>query len=731
MNQFWIGFLGTYPPRKCGIATFTRDLSTALISKYSPCLSSKIIAMKKKFDYKRYPNNIIYPIIDENLKSYKLSAKKLNSIEKLKIINIQHEFGIFGGDYGEYLIEFLETIQKPVVTTLHTIIPKPGQKMRKILKDISELSTKLVIMNNLGINILRNDYKINKDKIVVIPHGTPTIPFNEGQKFKDFMGFKNKIILASFGMMNSSKGYEYIIESLPPLIKEYPNLLYLIIGATHPLIKKTEGEKYRNFLKDKINQLNLQNNIKFINKYLNLEEIIRYLQVTDIFLSANQDPYQITSGTLAYAASSGKAIISTPYYHAKDLLTPERGILVNFKDSFAFTKAIKKLISNPEFKKTLEYNLYSHTRNSTWPNVAIAYFNIFKEFVPELNKCRFSLPTIRLKHLKKLTNDFGMIQFSNFAIPDIESGYSCDDNARALIVSANYYQKFENKDILNLIRIYLNFIEFISFDSRFYNFVTKKGKINLLDWSEDTHGRTLWALGYLQSIEKLPDQLKSKALELFNKGISIIDTFKSPRAIAFAIIGLYYSQQTTKIDIDLIKKLSDYLVKNYEEHAKGEWKWFENYLTYANSKLSEALFYSYKLTNNKKYLKIANQSLEFLINQTFINGFYAPIGQDGWYQKAGKRALYDQQPINTSSMVQTLVQAYKVTKKKDYTKFALKAFEWFLGRNTLEQIVYDDSFGGSYDGLEKDKVNLNQGAESTVCYLMARLSIEKIKNEIS
>ncbi len=731
MNRFWIGFLGTYPPRECGIATFTRDLSSALDNKYYPSLSSKIIAIKKKSDYKVYPDNVLYPIIDEDLKSYNIIAKKINSTEKFKIVNVQHEFGIYGGDYGEYLLEFLETIQKPIVTTLHTILPNPKQKMWKILKKISELSKKLVIMNKLGKQILRDDYKINEDKIVLIPHGTPTVPFNEGQKFKKLMGFENKIILGSFGMINSGKGYEYIIESLPPLINEYPNILYLIIGATHPLVKEKEGEKYRNFLKRKINKLDLQNNIKFINKYLSIEEIIRYLQVTDIFLSANQDPYQITSGTLAYAASSGKAIVSTPYYHARDLLTPERGILVNFKDASLFTRAIKKLISFPEFKRTIEFNIYSYTRNSIWPNVAITYFNLFKKINPELNKCRFSVPPINLKHVKKLTNNFGMIQFSKFTNPDIESGYSSDDNARALIVSANYYQKFKNKATLNLIRIYLNFIEYITYNLRFYNFVTKREKIDLSHWSEDAHGRTLWALGYIQSIEELPKTLRVKALELFNKGIGIIEKVKSPRAIAFAIIGLYYTHQSTNIDIEIINKLSDFLVNIYEEHAKGEWKWFENYLTYSNSKLSEALFYSFKLTNNKKYLRIATQSLEFLINQNFINGFYVPIGQNGWYKKSGKRALYDQQPINTSSMVQTLVQAYKVTKKERYSKLALKAFEWFLGRNTLKQVVYDDTFCGCYDGVEKDSVNLNQGAESTVCYLMARISLEKIKNVIS
>ncbi|MFW9930248.1 MAG: glycosyltransferase, partial [Candidatus Thorarchaeota archaeon] len=605
--------------------------------------------------------------------------------------------------------------------------------MRRILKEISELSTKLVIMNKIGINILQNDYNINGDKIVVIPHGTPIIPFNQGQKIKNLMGFNNKIILSSFGMINPNKGLEYIIESLPPLIKKYPNILYLIIGATHPVIKKREGEKYRNMLKEKIIKLNLNDNVKFINRYLSLKEIINYLQLTDIFISGNQDPYQITSGTLAYAASSGKAIISTPYYHANDLLTSDRGILVDFKDSSLYSKAINKLLSDPKYKKKLEFNLYKYTRKSTWPNVALAYFNLFRKLDPELSKCRISIPPVDFKYIKELTDNFGMIQFSKFTTPDIESGYSCDDNARALIIATNYYQKYKKKSTLNLIQIYLKFIEFIEYDSRFYNLVSKEGEVDLSAWSEDTHGRTLWALGYIQSIEGVPNFLRSRALKLFKKGLRIIDKLNSPRAIAFTIIGLYYAHQSIHSNfnsIELIRKLSNRLVELYEEHSKGGWKWFEDYLTYANSKLSEALFYSFDITNNKKYLNIATQSLKFLIDQTFINGVYAPIGQNGWYQKNGKKTLYDQQPINTSSMVQTLILAYKISKNEDYIKLALKAFEWFLGRNTLKQIVYDDTFCGCYDGVEEDNVNLNQGAESTVCYIMARLSVDKVKNFI-
>ncbi len=730
MNKFWIAHIATYPPRECGIATFTKDLTSALDHKFSPSLQAKIISINKGDCNYSYSNNVISNIIEEDVSTYEKVAKKVNAIDKIRLVNIQHEFGIYGGKNGDYLLSLLENFEKPIVTTLHTILPNPDNHIKRIMKKIAHYSSKIVIMNRLGLNILKDNYDIKKN-IEIIPHGTPNIPFKEKFKMKKELGFESKTILMSFGMINPNKGFEYTIDALPEVVKKFPTLLYLIIGETHPEIKKKIGENYRNFLENKVKSLKLTKHVRFINKYITLNEITRYLQASDIFISTNQDYRQIVSGTLAYGASCGLPIISTPYLHAKDLLSPNRGILVKFKDSDSIKQALLKLLTDPELRKYLRYNIYQYTRNAIWPNVAISYFTLYKELVPELKKCRYSVPKIDFKHVNKLTDDFGMIQFSKFNIPDIKSGYTLDDNARALIACVQYYDLFKEETMIESINTYLNFILHVFHESKFYNFVDYNKKINFDRWSEDAHGRALWALGALLSSKNLPNVISSKAYTLFNKGIEIIEEFRSPRSIAFSIIGLYYCFKSTGKKLEKITKLANLLVSYYNRCSKNNWEWFEKSLTYSNSKLSEALFSYYDLTKNENYLEIAEKSLEFLMKHTFIDNIYVPIGENGWFHQNSKRALYDQQPVNTASIVQTLVLAYKLTKKELYLKNAIKAFEWFLGRNTLKQIVYDNTSGGCYDGISKEGINLNQGAESIVTYLLARMELENIKSFIS
>ncbi|MFX1340000.1 MAG: glycosyltransferase [Promethearchaeota archaeon] len=730
MNKFWISFVSSYPPRECGIATFTKDLTDAIDAKFRPSLTSKIVAINKDQENYDYSKKVILKIREDDPYSYSVSAKKINSIKKIKLVNIQHEFGIYGGEWGEYLINFLENIDKPVVTTLHTILPNPEKKVRSILKKISKFSSHLIIMNRIGLDILKNDYNI-KNNIVVIPHGTPTVPLNGNKILKRKLGFEDKILLSSFGMLNPGKGYEFIIESLTDIVKKFPNILFLIIGETHPEIKKRYGEKYRNFLKKRVNDLKLNNHVKFINKYISLEAIINYLRATDIYISSNQDPRQIVSGTLAYAASCGKAIISTPYLHAKDLLSNNRGILVKFRDSSSIAESVIGLLSNSELKKQIEKRIYNYTRNSTWPNVAISHYKLFKKIDPDLSKCQYAIPDIQFDHLEKLTDKFGIIQFSKYTIPWKTSGYTLDDNARALVATAMHYDFFQEQDMLEKIELYLNFIEYVYRDLRFYNFVDINKQIDYKHWSEDAHGRALWALGYILSIKSIPKYLRVKAQSLFKKGKKIIKDFKSSRSVAFSLIGLYYYNQIAEEEGELLKKLADYLISLYYRDSDVSWNWFEDFLTYSNSKLPESLFYCYDLTNDKKYLEVAEQSLKFLIKHTFVNGFYAPIGQNKWFYKNSTRSLFDQQPVDTATMVQTLVVAYQVTKKYEYYKYAIKAFEWFLGKNYLNQVVYDSKSKGCQDGLRKYSINLNQGAESTIMYLIARLTIKSLKEEIN
>ncbi|MBU0628908.1 MAG: glycosyltransferase, partial [Nanoarchaeota archaeon] len=697
----WILYLGTFPPRECGIATFTKDLTTAADIRFSPLIKSKIVAMNKdSTNIYNYPEDVLFQINDSDIQEYIDTAKNINRINRIKLINIQHEFGIFGGEYGSYLIAFLEVIEKPVVITFHSVLPSPDDKLKRVVQALADKSKCIIVMAKIGEDILRNDYGIKTD-IKVIPHGIPKVSFVNSKKEKAKLGYSGKIMLSSFGMVNSGKGYEYVIDALPRVVEKFPNLMYLIVGETHPVVRKNEGEQYRNFIEKKVKDLGLQKNVKFYNKYVTLKEIVQYLQATDIFICSNKNPNQVTSGTLAYAAGAGRAIISTPFLHAKELITQDRGILVEFNNTESFANAIIKILSDPKLKGSMEKNAYANTRNMTWNNVALAYNKIFNKYGALSDKYGANIPKIKLTHLARLTDDFGVIQFADNIEPNLSSGYTLDDNARAMIVCCMHYNSFKDRTKINLIRKYLNCIQHVQDDTgRFHNFVDYNRKVNMENWSEDPHGRAMWALGLLIGTEDIPGEIKKDAENSFKESLKIIDCIKSPRAVAYIIMGLFfYNKQSYSDDnIKKIRELTDHLVSLYKDCSSDEWKWFEEYLTYSNSKLPEAMFYSYLATKDEKYLDIAKESVNFLSSITFEGGVFAPIGHKGWYFKNGKKAYFDQQPVDTASMVQTLTIAYKVTGEKNYLNDAITAFHWFLGKNSLNQVVYDESTGGCHDG---------------------------------
>jgi glycosyltransferase involved in cell wall biosynthesis len=724
--------MATYPPRECGIATFTKDLITAMDKKFSPSIKSKILVMNNNNDI-NYENikDVLFDIVDNDISTYKKAAKKVNKINSIRLINIQHEFGIFGGEYGNYLIKFLEIVKKPVVISFHTVIPNPKDKLKKIVRKLAKKSSYLVVMTNKGIDILRKDYDIKKE-IFLIPHGTPTVSFDDSIREKTAMGNDDKIVLSSFGLMNSGKGYEYVIQSLTEVVKKYPNILYLIIGETHPVVRKKEGEKYRNFLEEKVKECNLEKNVKFYNRYMTLEEIVKFLLATDIYISSNLDPNQIVSGTLAYAIACGRAIISTPFIYANDIIAPERGLLVKFRDPNSYSKALIKILSNPALKEEMEKNNYSFSRSMIWPNVAISYYNTFKRVILDLENWRMPYPEIKFDHIKNLTDDFGIIQFANYAKPDKLSGYTLDDNARALLACTLYYKLFKDNAKLKLMKIYLNFIKYVyKNENKLYNFVTCKKIVNLEQWSEDAHGRAMMALGHLIATTNIPIELRVEAELIFKNAIKVVDKIRSPRAIAFILIGLYFYNVIKNSEVIRFKKLADYLAQLYKACNSENWNWFENYITYSNSKLPEALFFCYKATKDDKYLIIAKESLDFLISISFKDGIFAPIGQNGWYHKNGHNASYDQQPVDVGSMVQTLNIAYDITKENRYMKLSIEVFNWFLGKNSLNQEVYNDLTGGCHDGIGEYSLNMNQGAESSISYLLARLSLQISKDSIT
>ncbi|MEM3113141.1 MAG: glycosyltransferase [Candidatus Pacearchaeota archaeon] len=723
-------FVGSYPPRECGIATFTKDLTDAIDKKFNPFIKTKILAMNNNgVNIYNYKKKVIYQLGDTEKEDYIKIAEKINSNNSIKLICIQHEFGIFGGELGEYLISFLKTLKKPKIITFHSILPKPNEKRMQVVRDISENVDEIIVMTQKGIEILKNEYNI-QTPIKVIPHGIPTVAFESQFKTKKTLGYQNNIILSSFGMINSGKGYEYVIEALPEIVKKYPNLIYLIVGATHPIVRRNEGESYRNFLGEKVKSLSLEKNVKFYNKYTTLKEIIYYLKATDVYISSSLTPEQITSGTLVYAMGCGRATISTPFLHAQDVINHERGILLNdFRNPESFKEAILKILSDRKKLKEIEQNSYSYTRHMTWPNVAIAYGESIRKYIymPEIY---FEiLPKINTKHIRKMTDNFGIMQFSKYTSPDIDSGYTLDDNARALIVAGKLYLKSRNKKFLRLISTYLSFIRYVlNYDGKLFNIVSKEKMIDKNSWSEEAQGRAIKSLGYILSIQGIPENIKKEAKSLFFASLSGAKEIKAPRALSSLISGLYYynKENYSQKIIGLIKNYSQRLVDLYESNKEKNWKWFEPVLTYSNCKIPRALLHSYIATQDKKYLDIGLESLNFLLSKTFEGKIFVPIGQNGWYKKEKRRSYFDQQPIDAASMVETLTLAYKITNNPEYEKKSLIAFNWFLGNNTLNQIIYDEQTGGCYDGLGKEAINLNQGAESTLSYLTARLTLEEI-----
>ncbi len=727
-----ICFLSTYIPKPCGIATFTNDLLKH-IDNYNILIPTKVIALNGKGDSYDYPEEVIKIINIENIKDYVETSKFLNDSD-IEIVGIQHEFGIFGGEYGEYLLEFLDKIKKPCVTTFHTVLPNPPQKMREIVRKISEKSSYIVVMTNLGKTLLNEYYGIPKRKIELIYHGVPFFYLRPTNYFKEKLNLTNKIIISTFGLLSRGKGIEYVIYSLPEILSEFPNVVYLIIGATHPNIVKQEGESYREFLIKECERLNIVDNVKFINKFLSLEQLLDYLGATDIYITPYLNPSQITSGTLSYAIGCGKACISTPYLYAKDIFeNGKRGIIVNFRDSENISDAVIYLLKNPEKKKQIEREAYKLGQKMTWEKVAWEYLTLFSRVSQSRGESASiyfedRLLPIKLTHLETLTDDVGIIQHAKFSMADRKTGYTTDDNARALVVVTKHYNMCIDQKSLNLINIYLSFIYYMQkSNGRFHNLLGYERNFLDTDGGDDCFGRCVWAIGYLLSSDFVYENIKGAAKHIFDLSLPQIENINSLRGIANCLAGIYYylKVENNERSKELAKKLAERMVENYQNSSDTNWKWFENIITYENAKLPTGLFYAYEILKDKKYLEIGIEALNFLIDLIIIENRFIPIGNNGWYVKGGKRAYYDQQPIEAACMIEALKMAEKLTKDEKYGNLSLIVFDWFLGRNTKGEMMYDPVTGGCYDGLTKSGPNRNQGAESTISYLLARLEIEQ------
>ncbi len=737
-------YLSSFPPRECGIATFTTDLTGAIDTLHEGVIDSRIAAMNTDAVSRyHYPKEVIFQLDPASEQDFIRTAEAINRADDIKLVNIQHEFGLYGGKHGSHILFFLDALKKPSIVTFHSTLPSPNPELHRVVRAIAERATGLVAMTNRSKEILAGDYGIDEKKISVILHGIHSIPYDSGEKAKSVLGLENKTILLTFGLLSRGKGIEYVIESLPAAVKACPDLMYIVLGVTHPNVLKEEGETYRNSLIQKVRDLKLAANVSFYNEYVTLDKLLQFLRASDIYISTSLDPNQAVSGTLSYALGSGRPVISTPFAQATEIITPQSGLLARFRDPASYTACLLDLLKDPVRREQLGKNAYFRTRNMTWDNIALEYSKLFSKHSADIADVsqHKKIPRVNVNHLFRLTDDFGIIQFARLSSPDISSGYTVDDNARALIVACSYYDKLgkvyksfspekRKNQLLKRIEIYLNFIGFVAGENgHFYNYVrpdrTIDREMNQKENLEDANGRTLWALAAAAATPSLPEGIRHKALSLLGTRMKHSQTLESPRATAFYIKGLCLLVKTHADLREILVRHCDRLVSLYRGIATEEWRWFEPYLTYSNAVFPEALLLAHAETGNTDYLETGIKTLDFLIGQTFLKGIYAPIGQDGWHLKAGERRYFDQQPEDTAAMACALATAYAGTGNETYRKLLNEAFNWFLGDNSLKQVVYDRSTGGCYDGLGESQINLNQGAESTTSYLLARLAIQR------
>jgi len=727
--------ISSYPPRECGIATYSQDLIKALNNKFSNSISIKVCALENQKSDFSYPDEVKWTLNTAHASAFKELTEKINNDSHIQTVLIQHEFGLFKQNDKAFL-GMLYELSKPVMLVFHTVLPYPNELLKQEVKNITEACQSVIVMTQTSANILKREYGVPDHKITVIAHGTHLVKHLSEEFLKDKYGLTGRLVLTTFGLLSSGKSIETTLEAMPAIVKQFPEVMFLIMGKTHPEVVRHEGETYRESLVAKISELGLEKNVKFINKYLELPELLEYLQLTDIYVFSTNDPNQAVSGTFMYAMSCGCPIISTPIPHAKEVLTKETGIIFDFLNSGQLADGVIHLLNDKDLRKNIISNTLQNIVSTAWENSAVAHAQLIQKLAPEKIKILFNLPVLNVDHLRSMTTDMGIIQFSKINEPDIESGYTLDDNARALVATCMLIKSTGDKKFVTELRKYLNFIStcqqtdgsFLNYVDKNKQFTAQNQEVNL----DDSNGRAIWALGYLISERgKFPKDLVLQAETTLQRALSSIGHITSPRSMSFAIKGIFYynkvaqSQENTA----LVTTFANRLAQMYKHESSQNWEWFEGYLTYGNSILPEAMLCAWLMTNEPTYKYIARNSFDFLLSHTFNAGGIDVISNKSWLQKGQERGHFGEQPIDVAYTIMTLGMFYDVFHDDDYLQKLHIGFNWFLGANRLQQIVYNPCTGGCYDGLEETHVNLNQGAESTVSYLMARLTIEKYTDE--
>ena len=741
-----IAFIGNYLPRECGIATFTTDLCNALAAEYGEGRLFAIPVNDPDSSY-QYPEQVRLEITQEDLASYERAAEFLN-FNGNDLVCLQHEYGIFGGSAGRYILALLRKLRMPLVTTLHTVLREPDANQRIVLDEIAQLSDRLVVMSELAAQMLREVYGVPSEKIDVIPHGVPDMPFMDPNYFKDKFGTEGKSVLLTFGLLSPNKGIENVICALPEILEKHPNVVYIVSGVTHPHIRRREGERYREELLALAAQLGVSSNLILNNRFVSTEELIEHVGAADIYITPYRQEAQVVSGTLAIALGAGKAIISTPYWHAKELLADKRGVIVSFDSPSAIAESVLALLGNEAERHAIRKRAFLYSRGTTWPRTAKAYMATFQrarferslqpraaqpdDAAAESLEPIDRLPILNTHHLSTMTDSTGILQHAIFSVPNTREGYTTDDNARALIVSTLSYESpgFDSREeLLSLSRRYLAFLwlAFHADTGRFRNYLGYDRTWLEDIGSEDSHGRALWALGTVLGRSK-DAGLRGAAGRLFEAAVPAVLKLRSPRAWAFGILGAqaYLDWFPGDRAMQGIRNtLANRLLDIYERSHSDKWHWFEKSLSYSNARLPQALILAGWRSENERMIAAGIESLQWLVAAQHRGEAFVPIGSSGFYKEGEEKARFDQQPVEACATISACLEVYRLTKEANWLDEAHRVFLWFLGKNDLQVPLYDPTTGGCKDGLHPDRVNENQGAESTLSFLMALLEMQK------
>lgn len=732
MNK--IALIGNFPPRKCGIATFTHDLKEGFKKNG---VNTAVIAMNDGLNHYNYPSDVVFEIAQNDMASYINAAEYLHT-NRFDAVIVQHEFGIFGGEDGKHIIQLLKRLRMPIITTLHTITDNPTENQRRVMSELARLSHRLVSISQKGVELLQSIYGVPESKIIHIHHGVHKIKTQNNKKLKTKLGVENKKILLTFGLLSKNKSIEVVINALAEVVKTNPNIVYIVLGATHPHVIKYEGENYRHHLIRLVKKLKLEKNVLFINRFVSNNELFDYLKMCDLYIIPYLGEKQISSGTLIYTMGAAKPIISTPFWYAKEMLADNRGMLFNFKDSEGLSKKINELLENDIKRTTIAQNAFNLAKKCYWPKISKQYYDLASTLIKQEgviktehepvaeSELEFVYPPITLDHFKLLSDNTGILQHAKYNIPDRAHGYCTDDNSRALLLAVMLQNNLQEVDKLNrLISIYLSFIDhaFNPAKNKFRNFMNWAREWLDEEGTEDCNGRALWALGYCSAYTNMGNYYLHSN-NLFKLATKAAENLSHPRALAYAILGLVYHSKVDedKIIIDLLKTKSYQLYEIFENSINDSWLWHDHKVSYGNNRIAQALIFAGWFLRDDKMIQRGVKILDWLIKKQFNGEMFSPIGNDGWLTPQSK-AEYDQQPLEANGMIDACLLAESITKEKKYGDYAIKTFSWFIGDNSADEPLYDFATGGCRDGLQPGGVNLNQGAESTISWLMSLLNI--------